>query len=580
MKLQQYLNEKKVEMTGDEYKDHFLKLLNKWDTDISRLTKAYKAIKGNKDDFFDDSRMMMGFDFKGWKKKPDMKYFFKIKKAYNIFANNFEKWVYNDILDNKKKDENYYQEQVRTTAWTFLSDIRVYQLFESHNSHVYNDSTMYSIPMIWDYSKIAKKNITRYQRSWRKFKEALRELVVYNSEEIKAQTTDEQIQKFGVTIAIKNKTDEHDKYIKKFIDSLKDVTGAIRKHGFAKVLDNFYVELNFDVSSEGSIYATYGDMIGGAYDPMKDKLFIFPLGIDRKISDNTLIHELAHRYWFKYIPERAKKAWKEKFQQKRVRVAPVHIKKFFEMFFTEEYGFPTRKDIKKKVEKEIDDPTFKVVFMYLADNTPMFEPKEGKSRYDAYWDFFQNRSRGEEIPLEWITDYGRTNEKESFAEAFKLWVGGVKGKLGPWTRAFFKEIVATGGVNIKEEKNLIDKYLGESNIKLKPDEIKFLNILYKVIKKASKREMKNFGKESALGLILGGVNMLDVFDEMNIYKDNIRMRIINNLEKAGKIVTVRKKLSGEKVKRYNWGRDRKYIPTQEVSISVRPVYKDESKYKK
>lgn len=462
MRLNRYLTEKKVEMTGDEYKDHFLKLLNQWDTDLSRLTKAYKAIKGKREDFFEDSRLLSGFNFKGWKNNPDMKYYFKIKEAFNIFANNFEKWVYNNILDVKKsKEEGYYREQVRTTAWTFLSDIRVYGLFEKHDTIIYDDKKMYRIPLIWDWDKHAKSNIVRYQRSWRKFKEAFEELVIYVSDKIKEQTTDEQIQKFGINIAIKNKKKEHDKDVKIFIDSLKDVTKAIRKEGFGKVLKDFYIELNFDVSSEGALYSHYGDLIGGAYDPSKDKLFIFPLGINRKISDNTLIHELAHRYWFKYIPEKAKNAWKEKFDQQAVTIILPYIDKFFEMFFDEKWGFPTRKELKQKIEKNVNNPTLKVVFNFLADNTPIFEPKEGQTKKEAYYEFYERRARNQKIPLEWITDYGRTNEKESFAEAFKLWVGGVKGKLGPWTRAFFKEIVATGGVNIKEEKeiDLIYKYL-------------------------------------------------------------------------------------------------------------------------
>ena len=308
-----------------------------------------------------------------------------------------------------------------------------------------------------------KQNITRYQGRWRKFKEAFIDLIEYQADEIDKAPEDEQIQKSGINILIKNKGKDHDKYVKIFLNSLKDITAAIRKEGFGKVLKDFYIELNFDVASEPKIYSRYGDLIGGAYDPNNDKLYMFLLGITDKISDSTLIHELAHRYWFKYVPERAKKAWKEKFEQKRIRVANTHIKKFFDMFFDEKRGFPYKKELKQKIEK-IDDPTMKILFKYFAENTPIFEPKDGKSRYEAYWDFFQYRARGEEIPLEWITDYARSNEKEAFAEAFKLWVGGVKGKLGPWTRAFFKEIVSTGGVNIKEEEknSIIDKYLKES----------------------------------------------------------------------------------------------------------------------
>ena len=54
MRLQQYLIEKKVEMTGDQHKDHFLKLLNQWDSDLFKMTKAYKSLKSpSRMDFYE-----------------------------------------------------------------------------------------------------------------------------------------------------------------------------------------------------------------------------------------------------------------------------------------------------------------------------------------------------------------------------------------------------------------------------------------------------------------------------------------------------------------------------------------------
>ena len=52
----------------------------------------------------------------------------------------------------------------------------------------------------------------------------------------------------------------------------------------------------------------------------------------------------------------------------------------------------------------------------------------------------------------------RKNGEEAFCEAFALWVN-QRGKLGEWTRAFFKEIVRSGGANIREEKDFNKKVL-------------------------------------------------------------------------------------------------------------------------
>ena len=67
---------------------------------------------------------------------------------------------------------------------------------------------------------------------------------------------------------------------------------------------------------------------------------------------------------------------------------------------------------------------------------------------------------GQRIHIEFITDYAKKNGEEAFCEAFALWVL-QRGKLGEWTRAFFKEVASSGGANIKEEKDLVEVYMGE-----------------------------------------------------------------------------------------------------------------------
>jgi hypothetical protein len=489
MKFLNFINEKKVEMTGDQHKDYFLSLLNKWDTDFSKMTKAYNALKvPDIRDFYQEPKNEWARTLKkDFMNHPDMKKFLMMRKAFGTFIGNFDSWIYTKIIDPKKsKQENYFQSEVRSTAWQVIINAGALTILFPDE---YDQVSGKHIPAPWSLDSThkgnsRKQNIIRYQGKWRKFKEAYVELIKYQADEINKAPKDEQIQKLGVNIVIKNKTKEYDKYVKIFLDSLKDVTSAIKKNGFDKVLRDFYIELNFNVASEPILYSRYGDMVGGAYDSSKDKLFIFPLGINRKLSDSTLIHELAHRYWFRYIPEKAKRAWKEKFESQSITVDLQYIQKFFELFFDEKWGFPSRKEIQQKIDKTINNPTLKIIFEYLADNTPIYDPPEGVDRYDEYMKFMERRARGQKIPLEWITDYGRTNELESFAEAFKLWVGGVKGKLGPWTRAFFKEIVSTGGVNIKEDRekmNLIEKYLGE-NVKYKEgQEIPYTKGKYKEV---------------------------------------------------------------------------------------------------
>ncbi len=81
VKLKRYLIEKKVEMTGDQFKDKFMKKLNQWDTDVSRMTKYYKSLKADESD-------------------KALKEFLKAKKAFITFGNNFDKFVYQELIDN------------------------------------------------------------------------------------------------------------------------------------------------------------------------------------------------------------------------------------------------------------------------------------------------------------------------------------------------------------------------------------------------------------------------------------------------------------------------------------------------
>jgi hypothetical protein len=429
-------------MTGDQYKDHFIKQLNKWDTDLSRMTKNYKMLKA------DDS---------------DVKRFLMLKRAFVVFSNNFEKWVYRNILDNRNsKGESYHQKEVRSTAWSFLSVIGDFSLFPE--SYDYKSEKHIPAPHLLDSTyrgNSRKQNIIRYQREWRKFKEAFTDLVQYEAEKIDEVQPDETINVDKINILIKNKDkDWSGKYIKSFMSHVRKAVQAINKAGLSKSIKDLHIELNFNPTDVSGLPA---GLTAGAYRKEDDTLYILPLGLKSKLSDSTLIHEIGHRYWFKHVPARAKKAWEDKINSQMITVKKEHIEKFFDEYYDEKWGFPYRREFEKKVEK-ITDPTLKIIFSYLGKHTPVFKVEDGKDERQVYMEFMMEHNKGEQVPLEWITDYGRTNPSEAFAEAFKLWVGGVKGKLGPWTRAFFKEIVSTGGANIREEKNLIDKYLVEETL--------------------------------------------------------------------------------------------------------------------
>ena len=448
MRFRRYITEKKVQLTGDQWKDKFIKKLNQWDSDVSRMTKYYNSLKADESD-------------------SALREFLKAKKAFLTFANNFEKFVYQELLDNSPsavKKETYIQSEVRKHAWTFIGDIRIYELFPE----AYDYKTEKHVPAPWELDRTGygqrnrKQVISKYQRSWRLFKKAAEEYIQYQSESIQ-DIRNEQIQIAGITILIKNRNIKQydDKWIKRFLKHLPKAVQAIKKAGLGSSLEGLSVEMNFNPTDVSGV--TPGGLTAGGYSKETDKLYIFPLGMTDNVDESTLVHEIGHRYWFRKVPNGAQKAWAEKIDSRMITVTKEHIDKFFDMFWDNQWGFPYRREFKDKIDK-ITDPTLKVVFGYLSKHTPLYDVKEGDKK-TVYKEHMIKHEKGEQVPLEWISDYGRTNAAEAFADTFRIWVSGKIQKLGEWTRAFFKEIVRTGGASLKED--IIDKYLIESKLRLK-----------------------------------------------------------------------------------------------------------------
>ena len=488
MKLEKYINEAKAKLTGDQLKDKYLKQLNSWDSDLSKMTKAYKSLKTGitgkyGENVFHDSDQKWKL-IKDWEKHPIMKDFVRLRKAFSVFRANFDKWLFTDILNqegnNRRKEETYYQTEIRATGWQFSTSLN--SLFPHEYDNVVNKDI--DAPWLLDrgtygdknYSR--KVNISRYQRKWRDFKKIFTEFIEYEAEKITQAVPDETINVGGVNIVVQNRVESEygKKYVKQFISHTRKATQALKKVGLEKAIKDFTVILNF---KKGTVDPRYNNSLtAGAYRKEDDSMWIFPLGMDRKVDDSTLVHEIGHRYWFKHVPERAKKEWEDGIFAKNVRITKEHIDLFFKRFYQENRwsgddlgGWMDRKDMKKAIEKE-DDPELKAVFKTLNDHKPMWwkdEETKNNPNYSQRQDYYDNTikwHKGTEAPIEWITDYGRTNPAEAFAEVFKIWVGGLKRKLGEWTRAFFKRVVSAGGANIKEEIKMnilekIDKYIKE-----------------------------------------------------------------------------------------------------------------------
>ena len=220
-----------------------------------------------------------------------------------------------------------------------------------------------------------------------------------------------------------------------WIDSTK-----IQIAGFGKCIEGLTVDLDFGLTGES------GDMVNGEYNMNKDMLKLYGAGM----TQDTFTHELGHRFWYRELPSNAKKHWQDTIKSKKVSIAHKDVEDYVEKYFNK-YGekLHKRKAGLRVIDKKEDNAETRAKFKALQ-MTPVYSVENRKEVVTKLADKWVGP--GKEIPIEHITSYGNTNAEEAFAEAFKLYIIRGPGKLGEWTRWFFREIVRTGGANINEMK--------------------------------------------------------------------------------------------------------------------------------
>ena len=448
MKLKRYLNEK-ISLTGEKDKDKWLKELEGWKSDLRKMTKIYKSVEAENT-------------------PKAVKKFKEGMKLFGTFRENWERWytqfIKKKFVPGEDNTESIYSKEARVKGWQ--AEMAINNIFPDD----YNDGKFTPRPDLLDYPRYdkgdtRKNKIIRYQKAFKHAFKAIEELIKYQFELVTPDSRD-QINVAGINLLITQDKDTSDwakKKLKLFIDTLPKAVKAIKAAGFKDSLKGLTVKLRLtDRPGHG------GDK-GGEYISYEDTLALYTWGMaDKQKALHTLVHEIGHRFYRRSLPKKAQDAWSSAIWKKFIHVEKHHVEAFFRKYI--EGKFPPKwddpnefTDIKKPernkltdlVKKNENDPNTKAVYQYLVQTISWSTSLKELLSYE-----------GERIHIEFITDYARKNTEEAFCEAFALWVG-ARGKLGEWTRDFFKEVVRSGGANIKEEKkmNLIDKYLGEGKVR-------------------------------------------------------------------------------------------------------------------
>ena len=431
-KLSEIISEGKVKVDNNAIK--------KWAKDLRVLTKAYKQIGDNNED------------------PQTIKNFKKLRRAFGKFQENFEQWVYKFFLKHnwtgsKGKIETWEEKEVREKCWGAVVNLGG------------------NFPEMWDFidkkhkvspallAKEREKNIRRYRAAFREGIKALLQYIAIKGDQEREKPI-EQAQIGPVKLVIHNYkrtggTEQgqasREKSFKQLVDGIKGWSKQIQKAGFGKCIDGLTVDLDFGLTSDET-----NDMVNGEYYKNKDMLKLYGTGM----VQDTFTHELGHRFWYRELPSNAKKHWQDTIKSKKVSIERKDVEDYVEKYFDKNGNkIHKRKTGLKVIDKKEDNAETKAKFkvMQMSSVWSAENRKEVVTKLSDKW-----VGPGKEIPIEHITNYGNTDAGEAFAEAFKLYIIRGPGKLGEWTRWFFREIVRTGGANINEMK------IQEVNMKDRP----------------------------------------------------------------------------------------------------------------
>ncbi len=401
--------------------------LESFKSGLRRLNKIYRDVNPERVDT--GNRWEVKYSAKSYSQYEEA------RKIFLNFANNFEHWVYKELIDptlgrssESKNKEPELQKRVRSTAWTAFIGLSGGSAFPTRGIE---DSP--------DFHRFIKEKNTNVRRWNENFKHAFRAIKAYIEEMGKADIIpkqDEIISVKGVRVIIPaaERTSFHEKLIKNYIQNeIPFVVDLLNKKGFKTLTRHLEIELNFDQRS----------VLGGEFHHTeKGKVTIYTLGMSEgKIARQVLLHELAHRFYYNNLKKSVRDLWDDVILKHRFVVTKSHIKTILDM--ADEKG-----NLPKNIERYINslsDPR-EYIATYFIVNEIHGERIGSKEKLEKYL----NRLEGTNTYKEYISDYAGKDAAEAFAEALALYLLEGPRRLQPFTRKFLKMIVGTTGIYLKE----------------------------------------------------------------------------------------------------------------------------------
>lgn len=376
-----------------------------------------------------------------------------VRREFRNLSARFENLL-SMVLDTESigsKDEDYYQIGLREGAWPATS-YSTHELFPE----AYDYQTETHVPAPWKLAQTGAKGLRKWQDAWRKALAAF-DLYLDRKGVLTLDTFRDQLDVDGVAVLSYGK-DRDEKAMSKVVTMIRQGTAAIRGAGLESALRGLVVNVRFTAHRNESAAATY--------DPGTGEVDLLPWAITED-HPGSFVHEVGHRFYYRFMSEKARDAWEAKLNERQSYVMPDDVdaaRPYIEAFYRDVQADPAFYE-----RFRVADSAQRMgVAAQWTDRVPDLSPIErARLRFIvriAARDRGENVEKGLESARFWASehkhrgvgieptaepdktsDYGSFNPSEAFAESFRLYVTKGPRVLGDWTRQFFRDVVRSGG---------------------------------------------------------------------------------------------------------------------------------------
>ena len=318
-----------------------------------------------------------------------------------------EEYLYDVILGShmkrisqgvKDEDLDYFAKQLQSSAWDFVGAI-------SSLASLADDIYRYTFD---DRKKTA---VSRIKRTGRKAIKDAKEYIDYSLGE---QTIDLANKvTLGPSVIVPEEGCTQDEF-SEVVDPIKKAQQLVKSAGFGSVLKGSV----FKVTPKSKT-----GLIAAEYSPSYDLIRMRPIGR----SAETVVHELGHRLWYRFLKGRAKQYWKDAFDGDLIQIQESDVvdvvSRMKDMSKRQSETFIPRllePSVKEWEKENSNDPVVPYKAQYFLDRRTGWGDSEKKGDWDKYEMYLVKYLTGEPVMRNFVTDYSNTNELEAFAEVFRL----------------------------------------------------------------------------------------------------------------------------------------------------------------